>query len=151
MPWNMDDYPASMKNLGEVTRKKAIDIANAMIDEGYDEGRAIPIAIDQAKEWKENASDEELEEYEEEGDPTERSEKGRNHESHPERMEEGELVISHEEGWAVKSSGAERVSQVFDTKKEAIDRGKEIASNKGTSLTVYKKDGSVEDELDFSE
>lgn len=151
MPWNMDDYPSSMKNLGEVTRKKAIDIANAMIDEGYDEGRAIPIAIDQAKEWKENASDKELKEYEKEGDPTERSEEGRKYESNPERMEEGELVISHEDGWAVKSSGAERASQVFDSKKEAIDRGKEIASNKGTALTVYKKDGSVEDELDFSD
>jgi len=38
-----------MENLNDVTKKKAIDIANSMVGEGYDEGRAIPIAIDQAK------------------------------------------------------------------------------------------------------
>ncbi len=32
--------------------EKAIEIANAMVDEGYEEGRAIPIATSQAKEWK---------------------------------------------------------------------------------------------------
>ena len=56
MPWNMKDFPASMKNLDKLTRKKAIDIANALLDEGYPDSRAIPIAIDQAKEWYENAS-----------------------------------------------------------------------------------------------
>lgn len=49
MPWNMKDFPASMKNLDKLTRKKAIDIANALLDEGYPDNRAIPIAIDQAK------------------------------------------------------------------------------------------------------
>lgn len=49
MPWNMKDFPASMKNLNKLTRKKAIDIANALLDEGYPDSRAIPIAIDQAK------------------------------------------------------------------------------------------------------
>ena len=34
MPWNMKDFPASMKNLDKLTRKKAIDIANALLDEG---------------------------------------------------------------------------------------------------------------------
>lgn len=49
MPWNMKDFPASMKNLDKLTRKKAIDIANALLDEGYPDNRAIPIAIDQKK------------------------------------------------------------------------------------------------------
>ncbi len=52
MPWSMKDYPQSLKNLEEPVKKKAIEIANAMIDEGYEEGRAIPIATSQAKEWK---------------------------------------------------------------------------------------------------
>jgi uncharacterized protein YdaT len=34
MPWNMTDYPASMKNMDKLTRKKAIDIANALIRRG---------------------------------------------------------------------------------------------------------------------
>lgn len=54
MPWNMKDYPSSLKNLNEDVRKKAIDIANAMVDEGYNESRAIPIATQQAKSWYEN-------------------------------------------------------------------------------------------------
>lgn len=52
MPWSMKDYPQSLKNLEKPVRKKAIEIANAMLDEGYEEGRAIPIATSQAKEWK---------------------------------------------------------------------------------------------------
>lgn len=42
-----------MKNLHPVVREKAIEIANALLDEGYDEGRAIRIAIARAKEWSE--------------------------------------------------------------------------------------------------
>ena len=32
-------------------RRKAIEIANALLEEGYDEGKAIRIAIAKAKEW----------------------------------------------------------------------------------------------------
>ncbi|WP_010651838.1 DUF2188 domain-containing protein [Oceanobacillus massiliensis] len=151
MPWDMNDYPASMKNLNEVTKKKAIDIANAMLDEGYEEGRAIPIAIDQAKEWKENASSDEIEDYRKHGKPTQRSKEGKKYKSNPERLEEGEEVVGHEDGWAVKSSGSDRASEVFDNKQDAISRAKEIAKNKGTSLTIYKKDGSVQDKQSFDE
>ncbi|WP_087974460.1 DUF2188 domain-containing protein [Oceanobacillus rekensis] len=146
MPWTLDDYPSSMKNLNEVTKKKAIDIANAMVDEGYKEGQAIPIAIEQAKEWRGNAGKDEIEDYRRHGKPTQRSKKGKKYDSNPERMEEGEEVVTHDDGWAVKSSGSDRASEVFDNKKDAINRAKEIAKNKGTSLTIYKQDGSVEDE-----
>ncbi|NDJ84710.1 MAG: hypothetical protein GYB66_02385 [Chloroflexi bacterium] len=54
MPWTTEDYPASMKNLEEVIRNKAIEIANALLEEGYEEGRAISIAISQAKKWRED-------------------------------------------------------------------------------------------------
>ena len=40
-----------MSHLPEVIREKAIEIANALLEEGYDEGRAIRIAIAKAKEW----------------------------------------------------------------------------------------------------
>jgi len=51
MPWNADYFPASMKNLPPAVREKAIDIANALLDERMDEGKAIRIAIARAKEW----------------------------------------------------------------------------------------------------
>lgn len=62
MPWDKNDYPSSLKNFDEATRNKAIEIANAMIEEGYDEDRAIPIATDQAKEWADGASKDEKDE-----------------------------------------------------------------------------------------
>ncbi|MCG5104771.1 DUF2188 domain-containing protein [Oceanobacillus alkalisoli] len=151
MVWTLEDYPASMKNLPDVTRKKAIDIANAMIDEGYKEGDTLPIAISQAKEWHENASEEEIEHYRKYGKVTTRSSESKKYESNPERMEEGEIVRPHEDGWAVESEGAERPSNVFDTKEEAIKRAKEIAENKGTFVTVRKKDGSVQTKYTFDE
>jgi uncharacterized protein YdaT len=51
MPWSEEYYPASMRHLSEVTRSKAIEIANALLDEGMDEGRAIRIAIATAEAW----------------------------------------------------------------------------------------------------
>lgn len=63
MPWNTNDYPASMKNLDGVVRKKAIDIGNALLDSNYPEDRAIPIAISQAKEWYKDASEKEVNSY----------------------------------------------------------------------------------------
>ena len=51
MPWTELRYPRSMNNLPEGVRSKAIAIANALLEEGYDDGRAIRIAIAQAKRW----------------------------------------------------------------------------------------------------
>lgn len=54
MPWTKKDYPVSMKNLMAETREKAIEIANTLLEKGYEEGRAIAIATSTAEEWAEN-------------------------------------------------------------------------------------------------
>jgi len=51
MPWTEIRYPASMKRLAPRVRAKAIEIANALLEEGHDEGMAIRVAIAQAKAW----------------------------------------------------------------------------------------------------
>jgi len=51
MPWTFDTAPASMKRLPPLVREKAVEIANALLDEGMEEGKAIRIAIAKAKEW----------------------------------------------------------------------------------------------------
>ena len=51
MPWNAEYFPPSMRHLSEAVRLKAIAIANALLAEGMDEGRAIRIAIAKSKEW----------------------------------------------------------------------------------------------------
>lgn len=58
MPWNSDYFPASMKHLPPPVREKAIEIANALLEEGIDEGKAIRIAIAKAKQWAEHHPDE---------------------------------------------------------------------------------------------
>ena len=51
MPWDEAYYPRSMRNLTSEVRLKAIEIANALLEKGYDEGKAIRVAIAKAKEW----------------------------------------------------------------------------------------------------
>ena len=51
MPWDEAFYPSSMRHLSEVTRAKAIEIANALLAECADEGRAIRIGIARAEAW----------------------------------------------------------------------------------------------------
>jgi uncharacterized protein YdaT len=53
VPWTETRYPASMRRLPGAVREKAIEIANALLAEGYDEGKAIRIAIAKAKAWAE--------------------------------------------------------------------------------------------------
>lgn len=51
MPWSKQDYPPSMKNLDPRVREKAVEIANALLKDGYEEGRAIAIGTAKAEEW----------------------------------------------------------------------------------------------------
>jgi len=51
MPWTSTRYPPAMRRLPPVLREKAIEIANAMLADGVDEGRAIRMAIAAARRW----------------------------------------------------------------------------------------------------
>ena len=51
MPWNEWRYPPAMRHLAPAARAKAIEIANALLAAGMDEGKAIRIAIAKGKEW----------------------------------------------------------------------------------------------------
>jgi uncharacterized protein YdaT len=51
MPWTAERYPISMKKLPPLVRRKAIEIANALLKEGCDEGRCTRIAIWRARRW----------------------------------------------------------------------------------------------------
>lgn len=46
-------------------------------------------------------------------------------------------------GWDVKQNGADRASAHFDTKQQAVDRGREISRNQGTEFVVHNKDGRI--------
>lgn len=51
MPWDEGYYPPAMEHLPPAVRRKAIEIANALLAEGHDEGFAIRVGIARAKAW----------------------------------------------------------------------------------------------------
>lgn len=50
MPFTMKGYPEKWKDFEVIKRQKAIEIANAMLKEGYLEKDVVPIAAKKAKE-----------------------------------------------------------------------------------------------------
>lgn len=50
MPWYNGDYPPSYKNQPVKLREKAVEIANALLEEGADEGIAIATGLKRARE-----------------------------------------------------------------------------------------------------
>ncbi|OLS03069.1 DUF2188 domain-containing protein [Tissierella creatinophila] len=122
MPWTEKDYPDAMKNLEEKTRNKAIEIANSLLDDDYDEPRSIAIAITQAKEWASK-----IKIIQANGDH--------------------QHVVPHNGQWAILREGNERVSHVYDTKEEALKKAKEMGKNENVRVIVHKKDGKIQDNL----
>lgn len=119
MPWTKQDYPASMKNLPVKTREKAIEIANALLDDGYEEGRAIPIAVSQAEKWADNDTP----------------------------KDEYHVFSDNDGGWIIKNDGNERASFRFETKQEALKKGRDLVKENNSSLIVHLKDGSIENKI----
>jgi uncharacterized protein YdaT len=53
-------------------------------------------------------------------------------------------VVPHRDGWAVKGEKAQRATELFDRKSDAVQRAREIAQNQKTELVVHKQDGKIE-------
>lgn len=143
MVWNMVDYPASLKNFDPLLRKKTIDIANALLENGYKDDRAIPIAISQAKEWMYNASEKELDEFKKADNP-DKNDIHENNNSSNDLLDNDVMVFYNDNRWVVKTKGAKQISETFNKKIRAVSRAKEIAANKESNIVLYKKDGSKE-------
>lgn len=52
-----------------------------------------------------------------------------------------QYVVPTSNGWAVRGEGNGRVTQHFDTQRDAISRGREIAMNQGAELRIQGQDG----------
>ncbi|MCD8871066.1 DUF2188 domain-containing protein [Staphylococcus gallinarum] len=136
MPWTMDDYPQSWKNLDKLERKKAIDIGNAMLKDGYKEERAIPIATKQAESWYKDATKEELEELQNKKITLHDKDDSAN----PNLNNQDVHVYFEEDVWKIKSEGAKQASDSFDKKEDAMKRARNIADNRQTEIIEHKKD-----------
>ncbi|HYD90854.1 MAG TPA: hypothetical protein VEA37_05120 [Flavobacterium sp.] len=51
MPWYNGDYPPSYKNQPKKLRDKAVEIANALLKDGAEEGIAIATGLKRAREY----------------------------------------------------------------------------------------------------
>ncbi len=118
MPWKKDDYPDSFKNLNADVRNKAIEIANALLREGYEEGRAIPIAMEQARESIEGDKEKVIFE-----------------------------IRGHDDGWQLKKKDSKKALLIEDTKDELMNEAKRYANKHNGALHIYTKDGSLEEKL----
>jgi uncharacterized protein YdaT len=57
----------------------------------------------------------------------------------------GVNVVRHGDDWAVRRDGANRVTRVFDTQKQAIDFARPIARQDQTELRIQDRHGNWRD------
>lgn len=53
------------------------------------------------------------------------------------------VVKSADGGWAVKKGGSSRATKVYETQKEAITHGREIAKSQKAEFYIHGKDGKI--------
>jgi len=114
MPWSKSNYPASLKNLDSKVREKAIEIANALLDENYSEERAISIATAKAHEYVEGKS-EDRPHYE---------------------------VKPRENEWIFRKTGSDHVMFKEETKSILLEKAKKYVNEHNGILNVFHADGS---------
>ncbi|WP_251517441.1 MULTISPECIES: DUF2188 domain-containing protein [Staphylococcus] len=136
MPWTMNDYPQSLKNLDQLERKKAIDIANAMLKDGYEESEAIPIATKQAEQWYKDATKEEKEELKNK----KITQHDKDEDANPELNDKDVHVYFEDDVWKVKTDGAKQAYATFDKKEDAMKRARNTVDNRSTEIIEHKKD-----------
>jgi len=132
--WTEEEYPNSLKNHHPEIKKKAIEIANILVEEEeMEDGIAIATAISRARDWAEN----------------------RGIESSPgpqviKQHGQDQYVYPHERGWAVKSEKAEKPREVFDSRDEAISAATEYAIQNNTNLIIQRADGRIEEKISYN-
>ena len=119
MPWTKNDYPDSMKNLETHVREKAIEIANALLRDGYEEGRAIAIATSQARKAI-NGDENDRVQYE---------------------------VRAREDEWVLVKKDGERAIFKEDTKEKLLEKAKPYVNDHDGVLDIYQADGDLETRL----
>jgi uncharacterized protein YdaT len=135
MPWNKGNYPPSMKNLPPDIRGKAVEIANAMLDENADEGIAIATGISRAKDWAQNHGMKVKN-----GDGRTTDVKVHGHDQY---------VVPHNGEWAVKNEG-EKTIRKFHLKKDAVEAARKKAKQVNGNLVIQGKDGRVQTKTSYN-
>lgn len=54
-------------------------------------------------------------------------------------------VVPHENGWAVRGEGNDRLTSIHDTQADAIERAREIARNNHSEILIHGRNGQIRD------
>lgn len=141
MPWTKTEYPNSMKNLPEKVRNKAIEIANALMEEknDMDEGIRIATAISRAKDWAANRGF------------SIKSTSKKAHTTDVKEHGEDRYVIPHgEEKWAVKEEGENGVEKIFSSKGKAVKLATKEARKAKAGVAIQKRTGKIEKRISYN-
>ncbi|MEP7013676.1 MAG: DUF2188 domain-containing protein [Acidobacteriota bacterium] len=52
-------------------------------------------------------------------------------------------VVPHGKGWAIRPEGSTRATAIFRSKRDAIDRAREIAENRDSLVVVHGRQGQA--------
>ena len=58
-------------------------------------------------------------------------------------------VVPRDGKWAVRKGGADKVTRRFDTQREAIEAGRELARKQRTELYIHGEDGRIRERNSF--
>lgn len=53
------------------------------------------------------------------------------------------VVPNPNSGWDVKRGGSNRATSHHETKRDAIDSGRQVSRNQGTEFRIHNKDGRI--------
>lgn len=62
---------------------------------------------------------------------------------------ESRHVVPHGRGWAVRKTGASRVSATFETQQAAIEKARDVARREGVELYVHGSDGRIRERSSY--
>lgn len=54
------------------------------------------------------------------------------------------VVPNQTGGWSVKAGGASRAAKRFDTKKDAVDYGRQMSKSRSSEFIIHRKDGTIQ-------
>ena len=60
-------------------------------------------------------------------------------------------VVPHDEGWAVRGGGNQRVTAIYKYQKEAIKRARQIAKKNKSSVIIHRSDGTIRERLNYDD
>ncbi|HEY9878046.1 MAG TPA: DUF2188 domain-containing protein [Leptolyngbyaceae cyanobacterium] len=143
MPWSTQDYPVSMKNLTAEVRGKAIDIANALLEKGYEEGRTIAIATAQAEKWAERR-DKPIQKTGSKGSTGHAVAKGDPDSNHAIHV----IPDPKGQGWVARRD--EQQIARGQSQEDVLKKAREKAKAEREELYIHDEEGKVVDEEDFS-